>query len=362
MSARPRALVLGGYGNFGAIIASRIAADRGIEVIVAGRNEERAREFANSIGAAAMRIDADAPDLAEQFARSEAQLVVSTAGPYQGQDYRVARAAIEAGIHYVDIADGREFVCGIGALDAEASRRGVLVVSGASSVPALSSAVVDRYVGEFAELRDIDMGISASEKVPGLSTVRGILAYCGKPFAQWSEGQWRTVHGWQSIRRRDFGGATGKRWICDCDVPDLSLLPARHPSLRTVRFGAGVELTIVQWGLWALSWTVRAGAVSDASRFAAVLRAAAVALERFGSGRSGMFMRLEGTGRDGGTLVREWHIAAHSNRGVNIPCLGAVALARKILRGGIAARGASPCVGFLTLDEYLAEAGDILAA
>jgi hypothetical protein len=43
----------------------------------------------------------------------------------------------------VDLADGRDFVCGIDVLDPQAKAAGVLLLSGASSVPALSSAVVD---------------------------------------------------------------------------------------------------------------------------------------------------------------------------------------------------------------------------
>ena len=53
-------------------------------------------------------------------------------GPYQGQDYRLARPASPRGVHYVDLADARAFVTGIAALDEAARRAGVLVVSGAS--------------------------------------------------------------------------------------------------------------------------------------------------------------------------------------------------------------------------------------
>ena len=82
-------------------------------------------------------------DLAAELRWLDAGVVVHAAGPFQGQDYAVARACIEARAHYVDLADARGYVCGIGALDEAARRSDVLVVSGASSVPALSSAVVD---------------------------------------------------------------------------------------------------------------------------------------------------------------------------------------------------------------------------
>ena len=59
--------------------------------------------------------------------------------------YDVAKACIAWGCHYIDLADGREFVDGISALDALARENNVLVVSGASSVPCLTSALVDHW-------------------------------------------------------------------------------------------------------------------------------------------------------------------------------------------------------------------------
>jgi saccharopine dehydrogenase-like NADP-dependent oxidoreductase len=350
-----KVLVLGGYGNFGAVIAGMLSRDDAFEVIVAGRDGERAAALASRIGATSARIDARDPVLAARFAACAPALVISTAGPFQGQDYRVARAALATGADYVDIADGRDFVCGITALDGQARALGRLVVSGASSVPALSSAVVDRYAGEFEVLRAIEVGISASEKMPGLATTQAVLGYCGKSVRQWREGEWVQVPGWQGLRRHEFEDPPMTRWLCDCDVPDLELFPARYPTVRSVRFGAGVELLPVQLGLWLLAGFARVGLVRDVAGWAPRLRRVALALERFGTGRSAMYVLMTGTGLDGRERSRTWELAAAGNQGVNVPCLAAVALARKRSRGELRASGAMPCVGMLTLDEYQQE-------
>jgi hypothetical protein len=348
-------LVLGGYGSFGTIISQRLAMHGDIEVTVAGRDESRARALAQSIGARWLVLDAQDPGLAAKLGEAGIDLVISTSGPFQVRDYRVARAAIEAGAHYVDIADGRRFVTGISELDEAARRRGVLVVSGASSVPALSAAVIDRYAAEFAELHAIDFGISASERTPGLATAASVLGYCGKRFTRWRGGKWHAAHGWQGIRRHDFGAEVGSRWLCDCDIPDLGIFPQRYHAVRDVRFGAGVELAVVQWGLWLMSWAVRAGLVRDAARWARPLRRAAIAFERLGSGRSAMFVTLRGIDSGRGEREIRWRLVARDNDGAAVPCLGAVALARKILFGNLESRGAMPCAGLLDLDEYLGE-------
>ena len=49
-------MVLGGYGNFGAIISARLARDPTCAVVVAGRDAKKAREHADRIGAAAACI------------------------------------------------------------------------------------------------------------------------------------------------------------------------------------------------------------------------------------------------------------------------------------------------------------------
>lgn len=350
-----RVLVLGGYGNFGAVIAEILTRDPAFEVVVAGRDGAAAVAFAARIGAMGARIDARDPQLRERLGDRAPHLVISTAGPFQGQDYGVARAALACGADYIDIADGREFVCGIGALDGEARALGRLVVSGASSAPALSAAVIDRYAGEFTVLREIDVGISASAKVPGLATVTGVLRYCGKPVSQWRDGAWVEVRGWQGLRPHRFVDPPMKRWICDCDVPDLQLFPQRYPGVRSVRFGAGVEFLAVQLGIWALAALARAGIVRDVSRLASPLRRIGGALQFLGTGRSAMFVQLRGVGPDGRERVRKWELAAEGEDGATVPCLAAVALAKKMARGELAQRGAMPCIGLLSLDEYLAE-------
>lgn len=348
-------VVLGGYGNFGTVIVRRLRAIAGMRVWVAGRDLAKARELAKSCGAEALQLDMNSPDLAEQLRGLGAHMLISTAGPFQNQDYRVAQAAIAAGLHYADLADAREFVCAIGELDEAARTAGVLVCSGASSVPALAAGVIDELLPRFSRLDEIWHGISSSEKTPGVSTLAAVLNYCGKPFQQWRDGSWQKVHGWQDLSPHDFAAPLGKRWVGNCDIPDLQLFPTRYPGVRSVRFSAGVGLRVTQFGTWLLSWLVRGGLLRSGVPLAGFLRRGAVALEPFGDGLSGMFVRLRGLDQEGQAQTLCWELQALNNDGPNIPCMAAVALARKLAVGTLAVRGAMPCLGLLTLAEYLAE-------
>jgi hypothetical protein len=357
MPPRPfRVLVLGGYGHFGARIVRALACDPSTAVVVGGRRPANAGALLAEVAALGGRaeaaaIDHEAADFPARLAALAPDLVVHTSGPYQGQGYHVARAAIAAGSHYADLADGRAFVVGIGALDAEARARGVVVAAGASTLPAVSGAVLDTLVPQYAPCEAIEIVIAPGQATPrGLATLASVLSYCGAPFREWRDGAWRVVHGWQGLRRVDLG-ALGTRWAARCDVPDLDLVPARYPAVRSVRFDAALELKLEHAALWALGGLARAGVVRRPAALARTGLRVARALDGLGSDVGGMLVRVAGVRRDGTRGAHAWRLVAKRGHGPEIPCLPAVVLARKLARGERIAPGARPCYGMMTLDD-----------
>ncbi|HKE49441.1 MAG TPA: saccharopine dehydrogenase NADP-binding domain-containing protein [Rhodanobacteraceae bacterium] len=356
-------VVLGGYGLFGSRIVRRLAFEPGWRIIAAGRDIASATAFCETLRnhpatVAPLACDVHAPDLGDVLRREHARLVINTCGPFQRQDYAVARAALEADADYIDLADARKYVMGFGELDGEARRRGRLAVAGASTVPGLSAAVVDRFLDHFAELRAIDIGISPGNRTPrGLATVAAILGYVGRPLPWLENGRRRDVAGWQSQRRHRYPAPVGPRWLGACDVPDLDLFPARYPQLRSLRFRAGLELRRLHHGLWLLSWLVRAGFVRSLDRHARALKAISEHFEQGGSDTGAMHVEMLGIGRDGCPLGLRWQLLAEAGDGPEIPATPAVLLAKKMASGALDARGAMPCAGLFTLDECLATLG-----
>ena len=352
-----RVLVIGGYGNFGSFITKELAKNPAIQVIVAGRSQEKATAFAGTLEAANLAATAAVnvhENLAAQLKKLDPFIVIHTVGPFQGQSYKVAQACIEQGCHYIDLADGRDFVSGIGTLDTAARAASISVVSGASSVPCLSSAVVDRYLPEFKQLASLNYGISTAQHTTrGLATTAAVLSYAGKPFQTILNGRKQTINGWQGLRSYVFR-TLGRRYLANCDIPDLALFPARYPTLKTIRFYAGLELSFMQFGLWGLSWLVRFRLIKNLSTWAGFLLKTSFLFDRIGGEESGFFMELKGQGVDeaGKTIVFE--LTAKSGHGPLIPCMPAILLAEKLVAGKSIPKGALPCVGLLTLDEYLA--------
>jgi saccharopine dehydrogenase-like NADP-dependent oxidoreductase len=349
-------LVLGGYGFFGQRITAALASTASLRVLIAGRDLARARATAGAVGLAdghALALDAHAADLVENLRRLHVDVLIHTAGPFQGQDYSVARAAIEAGCHYIDLADGRQFVAGISSLNAEALAASVSIISGASSVPALSSAVVDRHLARFGRLDAIHLGISSGARAPGLATVKGVFSYGGKPIRCWQAGACIDAYGWLNLCRHEFPQPLGKRWLGSCDIPDLELFPPRYPTVRTVSFQAGFASDMGHLVVWGLAGLVRAGIVRDMAVFARPLSRLSRWMEPIVSDKGGMFVILEGLGTDGEPLRINWNLIAENNHGPHIPCGAAIALARKLGSGASLPAGARPCMGLLTVEEFL---------
>lgn len=356
-------MVLGGYGAFGSHISRALSREPNLRLIIAGRDINKAREFterlrleSGSTQIEARSVNIFAAHLVDLFRDTQTDLVIHTCGPFQGQDYQVARACIKAGVHYIDLADSRTFVCGINRLDDNARAKNVLAVAGASSVPGLSSAIIDKHAPRFKQLTAVEYGITPGNKMPrGLATVAAILSYCGQPFQRWEKGKWKTVYGWQNLHLKKYPRLMGFRWMGNCDVPDLQLFPARYPTLKSVKFYAGLELGFLHLGTWFLSWLVRLGVMGNLVNYAKSLKRASEWFIKMGSEVGGMHMVLSGVEHTGKQSKIRWYLIAESGHGPQIPCIPSILITKKLARGELTVRGAQPCMGLFTLDEFLAE-------
>jgi saccharopine dehydrogenase-like NADP-dependent oxidoreductase len=349
-----RVLLIGATGVFGSRIARRLAPDDRFQLILAGRSRPALEALAGSLpGAPGVQVlDVHAGNLSEPLAQACPQLVIHAAGPFQAQDYRVAQACVACGCHYVDLADGRAFVTGISALDDAARAAGCLVVAGASSVPALSAAVVDAMRPRFATLDAIDSAISPGNRTPrGDATVASILGYCGQPIRVWREGAWGVVHGWMASRLLSF--PFGRRLVGACDVPDLDLFPTRYPGVRTVMFRAGLELRLLHGATWCAAALVRLGLVRDLARHAVRLRRLSDRVLAWGTDVGGMVVELRGSDTAGQSLRLRWWLEAAAGDGPEVPVTPAVVIAHRLAQGNLATIGAQPCVGLLSLGEII---------
>lgn len=350
-----KVLVLGGYGNFGARICRTLASHTNVELLIAGRSAARALALAQELGprATGLALDQNRSDLAEQLVSLGVELVVHTAGPFQQQGYGVAIAAAEARAHYLDLADGRRFVCDFPTtLDAAFRQIGRTAISGASTVPALSSAVVDKLCHGWQHIDRIAISIAPAQTAPrGDATLAGVLAYCGEGVKVWLDGRWQVQRGWGGLHQEHFARMRPRKSAL-CDIPDLELFPTRYAVRDRVVFRAALEIGLAQRILASLAAMRAARLIPPPSRWARALNQAGRLLDPFGSGLGGMVVRVSGADVQGRNASAAWHIAADNDHGPEIPCMAAILLARRLAEGQALPVGAFTATGHLTLADF----------
>jgi len=342
-----RVVVIGGLGNFGARICRRLTQEAGLEVIATSRRQHSQSEFVETAA-----LDMDSSDFAQELKSLAPNLVIHCAGPFQNQDYRVALASMACNADYIDIADGREFVTGfVEAVGPAADASGRAAVTGASTLPALSSAVVDSLKNSLASLSAIDIVIAPGQHAPrGAATVAAVLGYAGRSFLWWRGGEWRAAHGWQELERTEL--SFGSRWAAACDVPDLELLPARYPGVQTVTFRAALEVSLQHYALWIIAAWRRMGLGLPVARWAAFFDRVGTWLNWLGSDTGGMQVHVVGRDDAGKERHRTWVLVAENNHGPEIPCMAAIILANRLNRGNASVPGAKICMGILELPDF----------
>jgi saccharopine dehydrogenase-like NADP-dependent oxidoreductase len=342
-------VVIGGSGNFGARICKRLAEEPGLTIIATSR---RCGGSSGLTSVETATLDISSPGFAADLKLLAPNLVIHCAGPFQGQDYRVAFASVACNANYIDIADGRDFVTGfVGAVGSAAHAAGRFAISGASTLPALSAAVVDSLRSSLAVLSAVDIVIAPGQHAPrGAATMAGVLGYAGRPFQWWRDGEWCTAYGWQELKREQF--SFGGRVAAACDVPDLELLPARYPGVQTVTFRAALEVSLQHYALWTIAACRRMGLPLPVAGWSTSLDRVGTWLNGLGSDTGGMSVHIVGTDHAGQTKCRTWELMARYNHGPEIPCMAAVILANKLNRGDPFAAGAKVCMGLIGLSDF----------
>jgi saccharopine dehydrogenase-like NADP-dependent oxidoreductase len=355
-------LVVGATGAFGERLAEGLIRS-GFAVIGAARNTARLDALATRLGrrfavAPLDRSSIDVSRLQELRAGCPGLFAVADAsGPFQTSDYRLPRAAIGAGLHYVDLADARAFVGGSRVLDAEARAANVAVLAGASSTPALSHAVLDTLVAGSRKVIAIEVSIAPGNRAPrGASTVHAVLSTVGQPIRVFHGCRWTEEVGWGLNKTIELPGV-GNRRVALCETPDLDLLVERYNPAADAIFRAGLELPVLHEGVAALGLLVRLGILKSLAALARPLRLLAELFKPFGTDRGGMRVDILLENDAGQLLRRVWTLAAHGGDGFYVPTLPALAALKMLATGSLEWRGAGPCAGVIPYNAIAAEFG-----
>jgi len=355
-------LILGGYGTFGGNLARLLAKHEKLTLLIAGRSVNKGKALCESlpVGAKseAVFFDRDA-DVESQIREIQPDIVVDAMGPYQvyGDDpYRVVKACLALGIDYMDLADGSDFVKGIGQFDSDAKARNIFILSGVSTCPVLTTAVTRKLSKGLAKINSVKCGIAPSPYAGvGLNVVRAITAYAGKPITLVRDGKRQSAHALTESMRYTIcppGHLPLDNILFSLvDVPDLQVLPELWPDVQSVWFGAGPVPEILHRMLISLSWLVRWKILPTLLPFASLFHFV-LNIARWGEHRGGMFVLVQGGNENGKQIERSWHLVAEKGDGPFIPSMAIAAITRNILSGHRPAAGSRAATHELEVDDY----------
>ncbi|WP_189132667.1 NAD-dependent epimerase/dehydratase family protein [Wenjunlia tyrosinilytica] len=351
-----RVVVVGGTGFYGRYVVADLLRRPRVRVTVVARHAPPRNAFP------ADRVDwaiADRGDvielsrIVEDSAAGRTAAVVHCAGPFQSIDRADSdplgplRAALAAGVPYIDICEDRAFRRNAVAL-AESAKAPVL--TGASVVPGMQALLVADLARGLDGVHSIRCAAAPdTRRHRGPAMFEAMLHGAGLRFTAPRAGVPTVVHGWSEPEWVTFPPPIGRRLVHQVyEMADLDVLPELFRA-ATVSFKAGSEFTVLNRALGAFAAVrARTGLPRHAHHWTPVVRGASWLAGRAGDEAGGFMVSVTGE-RGGRTVTRSVGMTALEHGG-RIPSLLAGIAVERLLAGGLDGSGVVP------LDSWLSPA------
>ena len=121
-------LIYGAYGYTGKLI-SQLAIERGMQPILAGRNQQKTAELATSLGLQYRSFSlGDSAAVRQEI--SDCKLVLHCAGPFSETSRPMLEACLDVGVHYLDITGEIDVFATAHTYHQQAQKKDVVVIPG----------------------------------------------------------------------------------------------------------------------------------------------------------------------------------------------------------------------------------------
>lgn len=230
-------VVLGGCGDMGSHVVQDLLETSEAQVVIADYRVDAARQLAQSLGprAEAAFVDATDPDSLKAVLQG-ADAAVGCIGPFYKFALPMARAAVEAGVDYVDICDDYGPVDDIFALNEAARQAGVTVITGLGWTPGITNVLARYGADQLDEVEEINIawaGGAADSK--GLAVIMHVFYAATGEVPTYLDGQVIRVPASSSSGRErvEFPPPLGPVYVFHCGHPEPLTIP-RFIKVKTV--------------------------------------------------------------------------------------------------------------------------------
>jgi saccharopine dehydrogenase-like NADP-dependent oxidoreductase len=256
---RKTILILGGYGNTGKPLARLLLQESDAQLVLAGRNLEKARVLTGELNMAfegnrvsAACVDASDPvSLRQAFSGIDFVVVASSTTQYTPQ---ITAAALEAKVGYLDIQYSTPKIALLKSMAEPIERAGCCFITDGGFHPGLPGFMI-RYVAQyFDHLQIAKVGSVIKEDWKRLdiedSTVYELIELINDyEMLIFKGGQWKQVSmfSMSDFIRMDFGDVFKKQFCAPMMLEEMRKLPDLYPSLKETGFYVGSFNWFVDW-------------------------------------------------------------------------------------------------------------------
>jgi lysine 6-dehydrogenase len=240
-----KAIVLGGFGMVGSSVARDLIKRKEItKVILAGRkiHQEGVHESVKASSKVSTQIvDVTDFDSLVNVVKGN-DIVINTAGPYYRYGFNTMKAAIEAGVNYIDCCDDYDASRKAFDLDELAKSKGVLIAIGFGGAPGTTT-LLAKYAADKLDVVDevrVLWVAGINDPVGPGALTHATHMFSGK-IPQYIDGQWVDVEAGSGAEVVEFLEPVGRDEVYFVGHPEPVTLP---------RYLKGVKSVINKGGIW----------------------------------------------------------------------------------------------------------------
>jgi saccharopine dehydrogenase (NAD+, L-lysine-forming) len=258
-------LILGGYGNTGILISHLLLQESGARLVLAGRTIENADAAAAQLnsrfeGGRVTTMYADASDVASLTKALEGVDFIIVASSSSENAELVARAALEAGVDYLDIQYSTKKTAVLKAMAGEITDSGYCFITDGGFHPGLPGALI-RYVAQFFDHMETAIVGSvikvdwASLSMSDATVYEFMEEICSFEALVFKGDQWvkASMQGMMEYITMDFGGNFGNQYCAPMFLEEMRPIPDMYPSLSKTGFFVGGFNWFVDWLVFPVS-------------------------------------------------------------------------------------------------------------
>jgi saccharopine dehydrogenase (NAD+, L-lysine forming) len=217
-------LIIGGYGNVGRIIASELAKRFPDQVIVAGRDYQKAKDFSLELGQQVIPMAFDVSHISANEKLLDDVGIVMMCLDLESIEF--VRLFIQRGIHYIDISASYSILSQIEMLNKEAELARATVVLSVGLAPGLTNLLTKHCQSKVPNMTSADIYILLGMgDIHGDAALQWTLKNLSGEFTIRDNGETKRVKSFEDGKQTVFPGRLGKRTAYRFNFSDQHVLP-----------------------------------------------------------------------------------------------------------------------------------------